>query len=100
MADLITDEYRKQNEHLHATTNFGVYASPTLNATININPKPTRPNAMALRSTTSAVGHGISPPEMPNASRLRMLMRPFSRADSGPKRRRWASAARWATAST
>ena len=38
---------------------------PTLNATINAKPNPTRWSAIALSSTTSADGHGRSPAAMP-----------------------------------
>lgn len=48
-------------------------ASPKLNANTSTSPKPVRPRAIALSSTTRAEGQGTRPPEMPRASRLRQV---------------------------
>jgi hypothetical protein len=41
---------------------------PAANAMISNKPKPSRPKPIVLSSTTSAAGHGNSPPETPIAS--------------------------------
>ena len=46
-------------------------ASPTLNATIRMRPKPTRRIDSALSSTTSAAGQGMMPPLIPSAKSAR-----------------------------
>ena len=51
-------------------------ASPMLNATMRIRPKPTRRIESALSSTTSAAGHGMMPPLIPRAN--------SARSDTGP----------------
>jgi hypothetical protein len=48
-------------------------ASPKLNANTSTSPKPIRPRAIALSSTTRAEGQGTRPPEMPKTSRLRQV---------------------------
>src|SRR6266404_5226961 len=46
-------------------------ASPAEKATMSTRPKPIRPSEMVASITTSADGHGRSPPDTPSAKRLR-----------------------------
>lgn len=49
-------------------------ARPTLNVTINSNPKPMRFKLMAPNINTNAEGHGSNPPETPSASSPRHVI--------------------------
>ena len=79
---------RRESERWPATnaspTKVSTIARPTLKDATSTMPNPTLCSETADSSTTSAVGHGSNPPDMPSASSARSPTRAVCRCPAGP----------------
>ena len=76
-ASASADRFREMARRPHTTarpTTVSTPARPRLKAATRIIPSTTLWNESAASNTTSAVGHGSSPPETPSASRAAVLV--------------------------